>query len=427
LIRELKNMVENRVEKWMVARPRRLSFTVALVTLFVCGGVLLSQLGCRQEASRTKAPTVQGASATKPAAAQPAPAPAEKTVVEVPVVSESKPAQNVPQEKQPQPQPGAPAPKIEVKTAAQNFGDIGPETSHTTKFEFKNVGNAPLKIVGVKSCCGSVTRGVQVGQEFAPGESGALEVEYRTGTYPGPLVRNLSISTNDPDQPVANLTIKANVVYRIEHYPNRLNLFAKKENAGCGPITLKSTDGKPFSIVGFRATANTLTAGFDPNVKATEFVLKPKADVEKLARNPKGQISINLTHPECANVLIPYDVLPEFSVTPSQLTLFNVKANQPLQREIWILSNYDEDFDIESVSSQRGAMKLLDSKKIPGAAKAESPAVDTGKGGSRYQLRIEITPPVMEDKRSILSDVLEIKLKSGETLTVQCRGFYAAS
>jgi hypothetical protein len=420
LIRELTNMVKNRAGEWLAARSGKLSFSFALATLMVCG--VLLQLGCRQEAASTNSPAVQA----KP----PQPATPEKTAAVAPPASDNRPAQNVSQEKQqPQPQTVAGTPRIEIKNTAQDFGDIGPETSHTTKFEFKNVGGAPLKIARVKGCCGSVVRGVKDGQEFAPGESGALEVEYRTGTYPGPLVRRITMETNDPNRPdgVVDLTIKASVVYRIEHSPNRLNLFPRKENAGCAAITVKSTDGKPFSIAGFRATANTLTADFDPNVKATEFVLKPKADVEKLARNPKGQISINLTHPECKSIFIPYDVLPEFSVTPSQLTLFNVKASQPIQREIWILSNYDEDFEIESASSQRGAMKVVETNKMPGAAKVPGTAGDSGKTGTRYQLKVEIMPPVMEDKRSILSDVLEIKLKGGETLTVQCRGFYAAS
>ena len=405
-------MVKNRVEKWMVVRPQRLSLPFALAALLVCG-VLLLQVGCQQGAPDTKSSVAQ-AEQTPPAAS---------------AVSKEPPAQNVPQETAIEPKPLTPgkAPKIEFKATTQNFGDIGPETTHTTKFEFKNVGNAPLQVLRITSCCGSVTRGVKAGQEFAPGESGALEVEYRTGTYPGPLVRNLSMDTNDPEQSKANLTIKATVVYRIEHSPNGVSLFPKKANAGCSPITVKSTDGQPFSIVAFRATANTLTAEFDPSVKATQFVLKPKADVEKLARNTRGQIVIALTHPECKSVTIPYDVTPEFAITPQQFTLFNVKPDQPIQRELWIMSNYEEDFDIDSVSSQKGTIKVLESKKIPGAPKTDTAVGTSAKTGARYQLRIEITPPVQEDKRSMLSDVLEVQIKGGEKLTVQCRGIYAAS
>ena len=404
-------MVENRAGKWIVACLRRSAFSLGVGVLLVCG-ILLLQVGCQQGASDTKSSVKQAEQAPPVASA----------------VSKQPPAQNASQEAAVQAKalPAGKAPKIEFKASTQNFGDIGPETTHTTKFEFKNVGNAPLQILHVKSCCGSVTRGVTPGQEFAPGQSGALEVEYRAGNYPGPLVRNLSMDTNDPEQPVANLIIKANVVYRIEHSPSGLSLFLKRENAGCSPITVKSTDGQAFSIAGFRATANALTAEFDPAVKATQFVLKPKADVEKLARNTRGQVVIAMTHPECKSVTIPYDVTPEFSVTPQQFTLFNVQANQPIQRDLWIMSNYEEDFEIDKVSSQKGTMKVLESKKIP-TAEANVPAGTSAKVGARYQLRLEITPPVQEDNRSMLSDVLEVYIKGGEKLTVQCRGIYKAS
>jgi len=404
-------MVKNRAGKWIVACPWRSAFSLAVGVLSVCG-ILLLQIGCQQGASDTKSSVKQ---------AEPVPPVAS-------AVSQEPATQNVSQETavQPKPQTAGGAAKIEFKTITQNFADIGPETTHTTKFEFKNVGNAPLQILGIKPCCGSVTRGVKPGQEFAPGQSGVLEVEYRAGNYPGPQSRSITMNTNDPEQPVVNLGIKMNVVYRIEHAPNGLSLFLKRENAGCSPITVKSTDGQPFSIAGFRSTANSLTAEFDPSAKATQFVITPKADMAKLARNTRGQVVIALTHPECKSVTIPYDVTPEFSITPQQFTLFNVKANQPIQRDLWIMSNYEEDFEIDKVSSQKGTMKVLESKKIP-AAEANVPAGTSAKVGARYQLRIEITPPVREDDRSILSDVLEVQIKGGEKVTVQCRGIYAAS
>ncbi len=339
-------MVKTRVGNWMVAHPQGLSFSFAVIALLFCTAVLLLQPGCQKASQEAQTPL-----STSSPVVQAQPAASEKVAAEAPAVSESQPAPSAPPESQApaQQQPVAGTPKIEFKTIVQDFGDVGPEASRTTKFEFKNAGSAPLKVVHVKGCCGSVLRGVRDGQEFAPGESGALEVDYRTGPYPGALVRRITMQTNDPDQQAIDLSIKANVVYRIEHYPNHLNLFPKKANAGCGQITLKSTDGKPFSISGFRATAGTLTADFDPNVKATEFVLQPKADAAKLTRNPKGSVRVSLTHPECSQVDIPYDVIAEFSVTPSQLTLFNVKANEPIPRDLWVLSNYDEDFEIESV------------------------------------------------------------------------------
>jgi len=303
---------------------------------------------------------------------------------------------------------GPPQPKIALEKVVHDFGEIGPESRHTAEFKFTNTGNQPLKITQVKSCCGVSTKGVENGQEYTPGAGGALEVDYPASPYPGTMTKNLYLYTNDPNQKIVTLTIKAKIVRRVDFKPERLRLFLRQENGGCADIKLTSLDGQPFSIAGFKSTANTIAAEFDPAVKATEFVLKPKADMEKLQRNLKGQISISLTHPECKNIRLLYDVLPEFTINPPQVMLFNLKADQPIQRDIWILSNYDDEFEIESVSSQKGTVKLLEQKKE----------------GKRYQLKVEVTPPAPESERAILSDVLEVKIKGKSALSIPFRGFY---
>jgi len=222
------------------------------------------------------------------------------------------------------------------------------------------------------------------------------------------MKRSRYLITNDPDQSTVTLTIQANVVRMVEYEPQRLRLFLRQENAGCPDITLKSVDGQHFSITSFRSTANTITAEFDPGVEATEFILKPKVDLEKLQRNPKGTVSIDLTHPKGKNVRLLYDLLPAFTINPPQLMLFNPKAGQPTQREIWILSNYQDDFEIESVDSQKGTTEVVDRKKVE----------------NRYQLRLQITPPAPEGERAVLSDMLEVKIKDGPTLSIPLRGFY---
>jgi hypothetical protein len=260
----------------------------------------------------------------------------------------------------------------------------------------------------VRSCCGVVTRGVKAGDVYAPGESGALELNYRATSQPGPMNRNLYIQCNDPAERVVKLTIKATIALRVQVQPAVLKLFLKQDNAGAGDITLTSLDGKPFAIKAFRATGNAITADFDPKVEATEFVLKPIIDAERLERNLRGQISIDLTHPECQNVRILFEALPEFTISPPTIMLFNLKAGQPVERELWILSNYQDDFEIESVSSQKGIVTLLEKTKVQ----------------NRYQLKLQITPPPAEGDRAVLSDLIEVKIKDGDTLSVQCRGFY---
>ena len=206
-----------------------------------------------------------------------------------------------------------PQPKLSLEKASHDFGEVGPETARTAQYKFKNTGDAPLIVSQVKTCCGVRARGVKNGQEYAPGQGGTLELDCTFGNTPGAMTRNIYLHTNDPNQKVTTITFKAKIVRRIECKPDRLRLFLNQENAGCGDLTLTSLDGRPFSITRIRSTANAITADIDPAVKATEFVLKLQADMQKLERNLRGQISIDLTHPEGKNVRVLYDVLPDFT------------------------------------------------------------------------------------------------------------------
>jgi hypothetical protein len=300
-------------------------------------------------------------------------------------------------------------PKITVEKDVCDLGEVGVDTKLTGQFKFTNAGNAPLLITGVQGCCGVTLKGVQAGQEYAPGQSGTLEFDYQALSIPNPaLARMVYLQTNDPEHKILSLTIKAVIVRRVDYKPETLKLVLKQANAGCPDITLKSLDGRPFSITDFKATAGAITADFDPRAKATEFVLKPKADLAKLEHNMRGRVSIAVTHPECSTVDLPYDVLPEFTVSPPNIMMFGLKAEKSVERDIWILNNYQEDFEIESVTSQKGTIKL----------------VEKTKKDNRYQLRIEVTPPRREGGSTLVSDMLNVKIKNGQTLLIPFRGFY---
>ena len=379
-------------------RPRSRTWVWGWVFLALL--ILTAQSGCQEETASPQATSLQTEQAQSVVTAD-----ADR-------VEESRPgdtpvAQEVTSLAKPKPQ-AIDSPKITLAKTVHDFGEVGPGTSHSARFEFKNEGTAPLKIAEVRSCCGVVTRGVKAGQEYAPGRSGVLELDYRAGDQPAPIRRSLYIMSNDPLQGRVTLTIKAKIARRVDHTPSRLKLFLRKDNGGLKQIKLNSLDGRDFSIKGFRATQKAITADFDPSVKATEFVLDPQADMEKLKRHTRGWVHIDLTHPECKSVRLQYDVLPEFSFDLEQILMFNLKAGQPLQRELWLLNNYQDDFEIESVSSQKGTVKLLSKEKVE----------------NRYRLKLEITPPELSGERAVMSDVVEIKIAGGDTLSVPCRGFY---
>lgn len=302
-------------------------------------------------------------------------------------------------------------PKIEFESMIYDFGKVGPAQKLNGEFKFTNTGDSSLKITKVEKCCGAVTQLDKT--EYEPGESGILHVRYTSSRTAARIMKRLYVNSNDKELPRATLTIKAETVLRVDYEPKRLKLLLKEENAGCPEITLISNDNKPFSITQFQTTGDSMTAEIDSSVQATKFVLKPKVDMEKLQKRSTGRINISLVYPEpdtaSETVMIPFQALSRFSIRPSMLVVLYDKPDEPVKKLLWITNNYGEDFKVESGSSKEGHIKVLSQKKV----------------GKRYQFELEITPPSGEDVKRF-SDTFTVKLNSGQTLEVNCRGIYRA-
>jgi len=300
-------------------------------------------------------------------------------------------------------------PQIAFEVTEHDFGEVGPLTYNHCKFKFTNTGTGILKIGKIKATCGCTVPELDK-KEYSPGESGEMSVRYHTNKRAGNTKKILYVNTNDPNNPRVPITVKAKIVIKIEFKPERLNLSLKDENAGCPNITITSKDNQPFSIKGFKSSGQSITADYDVLEKATSFVLKPKVNMERLGKSLRGNISIDLTHPEGKNISIPFKAMREFEVRPPALMVLKAIPNQPIQRELWVMSNYDEPFEIKAVRSQKGLIKILSQEK----------SGDT----NGYKLQLEITPPPVEEGKRLFTDSLFVDIKDGDKMKVNCRGFY---
>lgn len=301
-------------------------------------------------------------------------------------------------------------PKIVFEDKLLDFGKIGPETKPTGEFRFTNTGNATLEITGVHQCCGIVASLKNEKSKYEPGEKGAIEITFANSMRSGMFMRQPIVYSNDPIEPNLALTITAEIVDKVSAQPAALKLFLDEDNAKCPKLTIKSTDNQAFSIRDIQSTGNCITVPYDPNVKATEFVLEPKVDMAKLGQNMKGNVDIILTHPDMSILTVPFDVLSKFKVDPPLIIAINAKPGEPVVRKIWVFNNYDQDFEIGSVTSQNNYITVLSQSKLPNDSKG-------------YQFEVRLTPPPPEGKTSF-NDELYIQIKNGEKLKINCNGYY---
>jgi len=303
-------------------------------------------------------------------------------------------------------QSAADAPSISFEKTVHDFGKIGPGTTSECTFKFKNTGQDTLRIKDITKTCGCTPYSLDK-KTFAPGETGSLRVIYHASKQPGKVNKTLYVSSSDPQNPRVQLNIKANIVRKVSVEPTRLKLLLNKPNADCPTITLNSTDGRKFAIKSLDSTRDCIIAQVDPSVEKQSFVIEPKVDLDKLKKNLNGMIRLRLSHPECTEVVIPYDTMEEYKVDPPLLIIFNAEPGKKIEKQIWVMNNYGNDFEIESISATDDIIKVINQQKV----------------GGRYKLNLSITPP--DNDSRFFRDTLNVKLTDGKNLNVRCRGFYS--
>jgi len=304
--------------------------------------------------------------------------------------------------------PGEPSPKITFENNTFDFGEVGPNKKCTGRIKFTNTGDVLLKIAKVAECCGIVTKLDKM--EYAPGESGELQVEWNSGPQESTMKRDLTIHSNDPMTPSAILTLTAKVMLQVVWEPDRLRLCLDEENSGCPKITISCLDNRPFSILEFKSTDDCITADFDSSVEATKFILEPRVNIEAMPKNNKGRVNINLTHPGGKTATILFNVVPKYTIRPSSMIVWDAQPETPIIKQVDVLNNYHKDFEVESVSSKGNivGIKLLKQRKIPDG----------------YQLDLELTPPAAGNETSFKDD-FSVNIKGGEELPISCNGRYS--
>lgn len=306
-----------------------------------------------------------------------------------------------------------PGPRIKFEKVVYDFGKVGPGTKNTCEFKFTNVGDELLEIKKVDKSCGCTPYTLDK-KKYAPGESGTLKVKYSASRRTGSAKKHLYVHSNDKVQPKIVLTVKAKIQESVSVQPKILNLFLNKKNGGCPEITLRSLGGEAISIKGFEAsgrfksTGRAITAEFDPSVKGKKLVLQPKVNMNLLKKNLSGSVRITVLNPQESTITIPFKVLPQFKLDPPSLVVYKAEPEKPVTKELWILDNYGEDVEVESVSSKKGIIKVLSREMVD----------------RRCKIELEITPPAREGSKRVFSDVLYVNIKNSEPLKVTCRGFY---
>jgi Protein of unknown function (DUF1573) len=107
---------------------------------------------------------------------------------------------------------GEPQPNVDLPLARWDWGTIPAIPSVAQTFPIQNNGNEPLLITSVVTSCGCTIASLS-SSVIPPGQRADLKVVFDPNFHEtvGPVTRLIWLQTNDPDQPLIEVRLDANV------------------------------------------------------------------------------------------------------------------------------------------------------------------------------------------------------------------------
>jgi hypothetical protein len=141
-------------------------------------------------------------------------------------------------------------PKLEIEGGnTYDWGTVNQGDSPLkAKVKLYNKGTDTLHITRVKPACGCTTAPLD-NDHIAPGDFATLDITLRVSSYSGHVGKNISISSNDPNNSNINYSIKANVFTPITVNPKYIRMYnVATEEESSSSVNLVNNTKKDITI-----------------------------------------------------------------------------------------------------------------------------------------------------------------------------------
>lgn len=227
------------------------------------------------------------------------------------------------------------------------------------RFDFTNIGNAPLEIQDIYTNCGCVATTPSAVQ-IPPGGTGSIHIEINRGV--GHFLEQAFVYTNDPDKPMTPLQVSG-VIKPAITYPKKIDVgqYEKRQNAN-KTITFTNNTTNVIEIIEHTVSTDSIAVtlpdrvipiGKSVDVHATLSFNKVGFYNETLilsvhAPEPFPKTDSNITE---LSVQLQGRVLGGITVLPTNLFLGVVSPNQPIQRTIQLKTDGTQAFAVLGIAA----------------------------------------------------------------------------
>jgi Protein of unknown function (DUF1573) len=301
------------------------------------------------------------------------------------------------------PNPKAGQPKIKFDQTVYDFGKTSQVETVSGTFKFQNAGDSALKMGKPSTSCGCTVAGVKP-EVLQPGERGELTFTMNLGRSRALLQKQITVESNDPENPKTVLTVKADYapLYEVSPFSFYVNLRQGEKTNLVARVT--RTDGKPLKLVNITPTQSWIEAKIQPETPATDSTARIEVTV-KPGGAPRYFTDLLNAFVEGSdrpafNVPISGRLTGDLVLTPESLYWPITDPEKVLNtRRIQVTSSRAEKLELKNLSSSLGnvtveAVSKEDDKTLELVAKLVGVPERSTNGVIRFETNVPDQPTV---------------------------------
>jgi Protein of unknown function (DUF1573) len=245
-----------------------------------------------------------------------------------------------------------------IDIGTMHEGDESPEIT----FTIENAGNAPLRITEIKAGCPCLSPSLSR-EIMAPGETSLLTVIANVPATPGSWSDTISLSSNDPLNPVQKVEIKGYVEVGSLAIPQKVHLsgLERGRTQQAAFEVIGGSGDTSFQILDVSANTDAITVGRVVKVRSVDISARERWNVTfsvsyRGLSNWEDKIIVSTTDVANPRLEIPVVVneTQDFAVVPRSVFLKQTQENRAPARTVTITcGDKDRDFSIGEIRKPR--------------------------------------------------------------------------
>jgi hypothetical protein len=215
-------------------------------------------------------------------------------------------------------------PKIQFEKPIYDFDKVKSGEMVKYTYIFTNIGDETLVITNVQPSCGCTTAGDWT-HEVAPGKTGTIPVQFNSANYGGLVVKQVTVTSNDKQQPSVVLQLKGTIWKPVDINPSFavLNVSAESTTSSATVVHIVNNMDEMLVLSPPEVNNKAFSAELKTNEAGKNFELTIKVSPPADAGNLQGMVTVKTSSTNVPVISISAwaNVQQVIVVSPPQITL----------------------------------------------------------------------------------------------------------